>query len=222
MMLRWILVGLVLLVVGLAINLGLAWGFSAYVPPRGQPTVTRAVPLSSGNGYIGHSQMDLRGRTIVFEGHLNSVEFETDGQVANVDWAFGPRSFTEIRAGWPMRAWACRNYGDVDMATARGMASMSITGINVIEHGIRLKPPNFAVGSPAQSWRALPYRPIWPGAAVNTIVFAIALIPLVWLPTLIRRRVRRHRRQCVGCGYPIGESPVCTECGAALPGQMST
>lgn len=63
----------------------------------------------------------------------------------------------------------------------------------------------------------LPVRPVWPGFAVNTLLFsALAYVPvgvLFWA----RRRARRLRGQCGACGYPVGVSAVCTECGSPLP-----
>ena len=62
----------------------------------------------------------------------------------------------------------------------------------------------------------LPLRPIWPGFAINTILFAAALWLLIPGPFALRRFIRRRRGQCVKCGYPVGESAMCTECGREL------
>ena len=62
----------------------------------------------------------------------------------------------------------------------------------------------------------LPYQPIWPGFAINTMFYA-AVLWLLFAAPLALRGVRRRRRikrgLCVACAYPIGDSPVCTECG---------
>ena len=43
------------------------------------------------------------------------------------------------------------------------------------------------------------------------------LLVMPWLAAVIATRSwRRRHRRCMGCGYPIGSSPVCTECGEAL------
>jgi hypothetical protein len=64
--------------------------------------------------------------------------------------------------------------------------------------------------------KGLPYRPIWPGFAINTIFYA-AILWVVWFtPGMVRRRIRRRRGLCPACAYPIGLSPVCTECGNPL------
>jgi hypothetical protein len=45
------------------------------------------------------------------------------------------------------------------------------------------------------------------------ILIAGALWLLVFAPGWIRRRSRRRRNLCPSCAYPVGSSPVCTECG---------
>jgi hypothetical protein len=61
--------------------------------------------------------------------------------------------------------------------------------------------------------RILPFLPIWPAFAINSIVFG-ALAWLVWmLCVMMMRAQRRWRGLCGRCAYPIGVSPVCTECG---------
>lgn len=62
----------------------------------------------------------------------------------------------------------------------------------------------------------LPWYPLWPGFAVNTVFYAGVLWVLCCGPFTLRRMIRRRRGQCPACAYPIGQSPVCTECGAAV------
>ena len=63
----------------------------------------------------------------------------------------------------------------------------------------------------------LPTRIIWPGFAINTILYAVVLWLLIPGPFALRRLVRRRRGLCPACTYPMGESPTCTECGRDLP-----
>jgi len=61
----------------------------------------------------------------------------------------------------------------------------------------------------------LPLVPRWAGLIMNTLVYAMLALPLfVWRP--IRAVMRARRGQCGYCAYPIGTSPVCTECGGAV------
>jgi hypothetical protein len=62
----------------------------------------------------------------------------------------------------------------------------------------------------------LPLRPIWPGFAINTVFYAGLLWLLFAAPFAFRRWRRIKRGLCPKCAYPVGDSPVCTECGAAV------
>jgi len=62
----------------------------------------------------------------------------------------------------------------------------------------------------------LPLLPLWPGFAINTLFYAGVLWMLFCGPFALRRMIRRRRGRCPHCNYPIGQSPVCTECGAAV------
>lgn len=76
---------------------------------------------------------------------------------------------------------------------------------------------------PQGSWSSttfavhLSLSPIWPGFAINTVLYAATL----WVMLAARGRVRRWRRikrgWCPACAYPVGESATCTECGKAIP-----
>lgn len=80
-----------------------------------------------------------------------------------------------------------------------------------------LPPWKLGTGQMARSVpRVLPLRPIWPGFAVNTISYAAALWFLVRGPFVLRRYVRVKRHLCPECGYPVGVSAMCTECGRAV------
>jgi hypothetical protein len=63
----------------------------------------------------------------------------------------------------------------------------------------------------------VPVDPSYPHAAINTLFYAAIL----WLLFVALRGLRRQRRikrgLCPACAYLIGTSPVCTECGKALP-----
>jgi hypothetical protein len=71
---------------------------------------------------------------------------------------------------------------------------------------------SLSVGEPR-----LPLRPIWPGFAINTLLYAGMLWLLFAAPFALRRRRRIKRGLCPKCAYPIGVSDVCTECGADVP-----
>jgi hypothetical protein len=72
----------------------------------------------------------------------------------------------------------------------------------------------FALWDQPRIQAILPLRPLWPGFAVNTLFYAGVLWMLFCGPFALRRMIRRRRGRCAHCNYPIGQSPVCTECGA--------
>ena len=63
----------------------------------------------------------------------------------------------------------------------------------------------------------MPARPAWPGFAVNSIFYAaiLGILYLAILQLIGKRRIAKNC--CRKCGYPIGVSPMCTECGTKLP-----
>ena len=70
------------------------------------------------------------------------------------------------------------------------------------------------VSDPAMSLRpaGLVLNPVIVGGLVFLATAGTRVVLVVG-----RRAVRRRRNRCVGCGYPLGTSAVCTECGAPLP-----
>ena len=60
-----------------------------------------------------------------------------------------------------------------------------------------------------------PARPIWPGFAVNTVLFAAILWLLIPGPFALRRLIRRRRGLCLACGYDLrhAKHEACPECG---------
>ncbi len=68
----------------------------------------------------------------------------------------------------------------------------------------------------SSSFRILPLRPVWPGFALNTLLYATLLWLLIPGPFALRRFLRVKRGLCPKCTYPMGESSVCTECGCEL------
>jgi hypothetical protein len=117
----------------------------------------------------------------------------------------GPLPYLGVtRAGWPALAFEAQWYHDASRALSKF-------------------PPRTTSGFAFATWyvrgnrlfipRMLPFGPMWPGCAID-ILFWTAAAALVWfVPLLARRLVRRWRHRCIACGYPIGTSPVCTECG---------
>ena len=109
--------------------------------------------------------------------------------------------------GWPLRSMAASSYIEqnrypVGLYGGPGRLHVSLTN----------RPDLILDHDPV-----IPSCPIWPGFAVNTLFYAALLWLLIPGPFALRRLVRVRRGLCPKCAYPMGESPVCSECGQALP-----
>jgi hypothetical protein len=86
--------------------------------------------------------------------------------------------------------------------------------------------PGQPISFPAPHSRLVPLAPIWPGFLWNTFLYTgilLAIASALYAPFAIRRHHRMKSARCLTCGYPIGASTCCTECGAPLatPGNPS-
>src|SRR5688572_8974235 len=62
----------------------------------------------------------------------------------------------------------------------------------------------------------LPTRPILIGVLVNSVFYAVAIALTVHVLAAVRRWRRIKHGLCPACAYPIGQSPICTECGGPV------
>ncbi|MHC5002431.1 MAG: hypothetical protein ACYTJ0_04845 [Planctomycetota bacterium] len=110
------------------------------------------------------------------------------------------RVVEEIAGGWPFRALRCSALlGPRGAEPHEGPAG-----------GLRLERPGLAVA-------ALPVVPIWPGAALNLLVYAAALGVAITTLRLTRSAVRRRRGRCPACGFRLyGDVAGCPECGRGM------
>ncbi|MEE9128511.1 MAG: hypothetical protein V3T84_00710 [Phycisphaerales bacterium] len=113
-----------------------------------------------------------------------------------------------IDAGWPMRSFRGFVSGGLLDPNHSQTLLFPLQELNVIA---RERP----VGK--GTWpRYLPYRPIWLGLIVNTLLYATVLIAIMSMWAVMRSKLRLRRGRCPNCKYPIGVSEVCTECGVEL------
>ena len=115
-----------------------------------------------------------------------------------------------IRAGWPLRALEGSRTEPgstpADRFRYRWLWRIGSMEANPYQRGQLPLIPRFL----------LPLKPLWPGFAINTLMYAALVWLLLFAPLALRRAVRRRRNRCECCGYPRGTSSVCSECGAAL------
>lgn len=60
-----------------------------------------------------------------------------------------------------------------------------------------------------------PISPLWRGMIINSSFYGAAVFGCLLGVGLVRRIRRRRLGLCETCGYPVGVSTVCTECGKA-------
>ncbi len=118
-------------------------------------------------------------------------------------------SSSSLSAGLPMRALSCEWFSKPAPQTARWFDTVHRYAISTVDS------PVFSLWPDRAPF--LPLRPVWPGFALNPFFYATILWLLVRGPVVLRRVVRRRSGRCPDCGYPVGVSPVCTECGQPLP-----
>ena len=113
-------------------------------------------------------------------------------------------SLVEDAWGWPMKAMYARFEAD----------RLGLIRPEAVSWGVHCG----SYGPAIEEWlipRVVPVGPIWPGFAVNTVIYALPLWLLALCPVALRRRIRRKRGRCIKCGYDLrGDLAAgCPECG---------
>ncbi len=122
-------------------------------------------------------------------------------------------TFIRYESGWPARSaqWHCFGaYGPQASALLSEAARHALWYEG-------LHPPNFIPVAQPRSNRRVPLVPIFRGALLNTAVYALLIGPLFFGLVPLRRRWRAAHGRCPRCGYPVGRSDTCSECGCKLP-----
>ncbi len=203
----------VFLILGAVVNVAVAWGSAAWSAPGNVKSLDFTSRKIAEDEFEGVTRLRVFGHTRVNYGTFSElVVGKTAAQMTQIVWLPGD-NYCEMRAGWPLRTLRCRNLVEIEMG---GTTSITINAYaaNPIQGGIVLT--QFSIGNPAQSWRALPYQPVWSGIVINTIFYAATLWFLSIGPFEVRRMIRSKRGHCIKCGYDLrgAEHEVCPECGA--------
>lgn len=106
------------------------------------------------------------------------------------------RFLTEIGYGFPLIALCCQSW---ELNT-----STNTVTTNCIDVGSRTRE------------RFFPTDIHWLGMSANTLIFGSALFLTVNARRFFLRRGRAKRNLCIACGYPIGQSVTCPECGCVV------
>jgi hypothetical protein len=196
---RWTLRICVFLLLGAIVNVAVAWGCVCRRDSHPESTVLDAdqkgwwVAVAPEGMQIPHRQWrheDLGVESISFVGYPpppNSRDVE---------------AAVRVQAGWP--CYSLHGTWFSLEATARTDPSH----VNGDRQNLYFPRTGLALYE-----RGLLYGPIWPGFAINTLLYAAVVWLLFAAPFALRRRRRIKRSLCPACAYPVGDSEVCTECG---------
>lgn len=221
------------LLLGSVINVLVAWGIALAVNPLDGEHWSAsgpkdgyhwAVATTSNVGTLMlHSRRDFIGTGITYETpeeilpHWSDFDKPLANYQAESEWI-------EIRStvarGWPL--FALRYSGDfLKSPTEELINTDKQWGFRWPWGQWKLYPFGNRTKPPLTQDIYLPVRPIWSGFAMNTLFYAA----LLWLPFvgagMLRQARRRRRGLCERCGYPRGETDVCSECGHALASRWS-
>jgi hypothetical protein len=202
---RWLITFTFFPLAGAAVNIAVAWGCVFWAPPEFRGTEVSHFasvdhvlewPRQVPDNWIGPEVIETsrsRYHTLIVASWSSKSRGLRDHSLEVVQW------------GWPFRALEFQirlttNPPDERMSHRAGI-----------------------VGAVPDSWMTrnrgldVPGLPLWPGFAANTALYAAILWALIPGPFVLRRAIRKRRGLCLACGYPRGNSAVCTECGITLP-----
>lgn len=113
-----------------------------------------------------------------------------------------------LAIGWPLLSASCQTWQFTQSSEQDSTSGLA--------GGFALPLPEWTTNYARTLPRTVPVRPLWRGTVVNSAFYG-ALLFLPFAPSCLRRELRRLRGQCLKCGYPGGDSPLCSECGRPLP-----
>ena len=213
---------LLLLVGGAIVNVTVAWWIALRPPPYnasssidsdsldfvGNESVITAIHKSTGRLELSQEIKDWPGLMLPLSDYPTPL-IPTWSRIKLGSCAIPRGSGTVVRmyderaTGWPYLACRCWRLLSGDVFNGRVESSFGAISIS--------RRQGFG-----GSEDALPWLPVWPGFAINTVFYAFVLWLLFAAPFAMRRRRRIKRGLCPKCAYPVGASDVCTECGARV------
>ncbi len=221
---RWVVRGVVCVVMGVVTTVGVAWGLAAtkfrdaeyYLGSQEVEQGRLELEVCAGVGRVRRCSAFvpdymMTSRISALSGYggrrvdsLSEMHHSAEQWFHQLDHR--PRlEFSQEATGWPRLALWC-GYDEEPktlMPLVRGGFALSKERIGLLPQG-----------------RALPYRPIWLGLLLDSILYACcwgAIWFVCLLPSRARRLWRLRRGLCGSCGYDVaGIAGVCPECGVEV------
>ena len=227
---RWVILITICMLIGAIINVAVAWWFAIR-----QDWFNSKTNYTYGLSYDGPGYTMWFVDTRILVGSTSSDSFSIDEYIEvekreltseetlpywaelirpdpNASMPFPFPSKTAIAHGWPLRSMMRLSY------------LLDLDKIDLYDtelYSLNWSAPDWLRGerrfdiSPDRS-TYLPLKIIWLGFIANTLLYSLAPFLIFILKFKLRGFLRFKRKQCTKCGYPIGQSEVCTECGAQL------
>jgi hypothetical protein len=198
---------LLFLLAGAIINVAIAWGSARDILNCGWRA--ESSPISSAEKRELASKYELAPYFSVQR--VSRVGTRVDDCLARIN---SPELLVYVAysvSGWPFHCFR----GDVNRV---GGQAPKANGVWLYDNGFASlnSLPNVRLTLAAQ-YNVVPFVPIWPGFAINTIFYAAVLWVLCAVPGKVRCWRRIKRGQCASCGYSLRGTPQiekCSECGA--------
>ncbi len=216
---RRLLIAAIFLLAGAVVNVAVAWGCAQLTLGALTEQVMRDSDLSIWRaqmhlGWPNEPYLRMEGRAL---GHRYEV---MSGRIYFPVTAGSPAAwlkgiYKEWRIGWPLQCLERHTW----LTFGKNIPSDYEFAAGQVEKGLVLLPEYGFFGRLPR--RRLPVEPVWAAVIFNTVFYAAALWLLTYGLFALRRFIRVKRGRCPACAYPRGESPVCSECGKALPRRMA-
>jgi len=221
----WIFI--IALLLGSIVNLVVAWVVAIYNPAMHEPIMSSDKEIMFTQGRVVFSYSIGESRTakiyqLMWVGYAFKHLTREDATSAGLpSWAALNSEYDGVKGdplairyeatGWPMISFASSTFQPI----APNPKPHVVGGIE-----LDFLPRSTTDGLMMST--TLPTQPILPGLIVNTLVYSFAAWFMLAAPFIARRALRSRRRQCQGCGYPVGTSEVCTECGQLVLDKAET
>src|SRR5262245_22651601 len=207
------------LLAGAIINVAVAWGVALWTDPTKRPGDIASSMLSDTDfGEI--ARVDATGYVLInfSRSHHSAGSGKALPNVARVDIKSELPAWSGLRRPHAEYVRASIDHDGVSehrQVLASGWPclglwrSMFWTVLQALQNVIFYRGLQGGFSTSLSPWQGLiervaPMRPIWPGFALNTLIYATALWLAVAGPALVRRQLRRMRGRCPACGYPVG------------------
>ncbi len=213
----WIISVIACLAAGVLVTIGVAWAGAAWTDMRGQimsvsGTGGLSLPIAApGHWRATQNVQEYGGRFASRTEWAGLADLASDDTRA-VGWRL-----RHVEAGWPWRSMRITVAYEYEVPRTSDPAQhrrVLSDEWGVLSGGMRL--PEWVRRVLVMKSDRLPLRPMWPGWALSTGLYA----GLAWLwfvaPRVWLRAQRRRRGECEGCGYELAglaAGSVCPECG---------